>query len=153
MRDGFRFKREWNPVILRPVLVYNSVLLIRSWGQRVISYILLNSPNFSTPLWVTSVLRYSVAPFWLWYIFMMYSSGRKIDLREDYGSILYTVLVPSLVYLTLSHIGILAFYYLRDPSLWMLLNLPVAYGLRFVSSTLARARLHSLHGCQYSLRL
>ena len=136
IRDGIRFKKEWNPVILRPVLVYNGVLLLQSLGQRMKSFILLNSSNRSAPLWINTVLGLSVYPFWLWYLFRMYSSGRNIELKEDYGSVLYTILVPTLVYLTLSHLGTMIFYYLRDPSLMMLLNLPVAYGLRFVSSTL-----------------
>ncbi len=136
IRDGMRFKKEWNPVILRPVLVYNGVLLLQSLGQRMKSFILLNSSNRSAPLWINTVLGLIVYPFWLWYLFRMYSSGRNIELKEDYGSVLYTILVPTLVYLTLSHLGTMIFYYLRDPSLMMLLNLPVAYGLRFVSSTL-----------------
>ncbi len=134
-RDGIRFKREWNPVILRPVLVYNGVLLFRALSQRVLNYTLLNSSNRAPSLWYMTVLSWVVTPFWIWYLVRMLSSGRRIDLKEEYGSVLYTIWVPSIVYSTLSYFAVIVFYYLRYQSLSML-EIPVAYGLKFVSSTL-----------------
>ena len=116
-------------------MVYYGVLLLRALSQRVLSYTLLNSSNRALSVWYTTVLSWVVFPFWLWYLVRMLSSGRRIDLKEEYGSVLYTIWVPSVVYSTLSYFAVIVFYYLRDPSLSML-EIPVAYGLKFVSSTL-----------------
>ncbi len=135
-RDEINFKREWNPVILRPVLVYNGLLLLRSLAQRVLRHIDLNSSNPAAISRSMSVLRWSLLPIWLWYLVRMLSSGRRIDLKEDYGSVIYTFWVSSVALLTLSELVSIAYYYARFQSLSMLSNLPWTYVRRLVGSTI-----------------
>lgn len=145
-RDGFQIKREWNPVILRPVLVYNGLLLLRPLLQRTISFIRLNNSNpgaFSS--WQMSVIRWSVLPIELWFLVRMLSSGRRIDLKEDYGSVIYTFWVSSVALLTLSELVSIAYYYARFQSLSMLSNLPWTYVRRLIWST------HGILGLPFAL--
>ena len=66
----------------------------------------------------------------------MLSLGRRVDLKEDYGSVIYTFWVPSIAYLTLSELVTIAYYYARFQSLSLLGNLPLTYVSRLVGSIL-----------------
>jgi hypothetical protein len=72
---------------------------------------------------------------WVWYVSRMFRSGKDTNLEEDYGSILYTIWLPSIVLSVLTYSAHVLFYYFRM-GMNDLFVLPVAYKLNLIAPTL-----------------
>ncbi len=92
--DGFKISRTWNLEVRKPVLVYYSIFLVKSLILQVLfSHFLgqIGNSNIRAYGSYSTLLHGLSYPVWIWYLSKMLSAGRKVDLREDYGSILFTI--------------------------------------------------------------
>lgn len=134
-RDGLIFKREFNQTILKPVLVYNGLLLLRTIIQRISSLYFMNSGNRSSMSWQMSLLSWVMTPIWLGYISTLYKNGKNINLETDYGNIFYTFWISSIVLSLLTFVTNVLFYFVRS-GMQDLFALPIAYNIKLIGPTL-----------------
>ncbi len=136
--NEFKITRTWYLEIRKPVLVYNGVVLVSTLIRNVLFTVFLgeigntNIRSYGVYSTILSLLTY---PVWIWYLSQMLSSGRNVDLREDYGSILYTIWVPSVVVMSLIYFSN-ALITQNVNGLMDLLDFMLTYVLKLVESSL-----------------
>ncbi len=137
IEDRFVISRELNMVILKPLVVYHGVKFIERFIMTTLisnsMYGGLNIREIGTYSFIMGLLIY---PIWLWYLKRMLSSGKKIDLAEEYGSVLFTLWAASAARMSLS--------YISNAVLWQsfsgLADLPefiINYAIKLAESTVS----------------
>lgn len=106
------FRKEFNQVILRPVLIYNGVKLLQSILRDYIYHL-----NFTTSLSIRSMGTYNavigalVFPIWIWYLTRLLGAGKNIELKTDYPIIMFTLWAPNVAKRLLSEVSQILFRY------------------------------------------
>ncbi len=91
-------RTEWNREVLRYVVIYQGIVLLRSLVSSYLSKTLLYSgrsiQTYGLYSWVSSLV---LIPVSLWYMWKMFGIGKKVELGTEYGRILFTLWVPRVV--------------------------------------------------------
>lgn len=106
VEDRFRITPVLSKDILNIVLVYRGVALASTLVGSFLSYMKLQTGYTSKYMGVYMLaLSYVLVPVGVWFLWKMYKSGKEIELKSMYGSILYTL---GATHLFIRVIGLLA---------------------------------------------
>jgi hypothetical protein len=98
VEDRFRICRVLSKDILNIVLVYRGVALVSTLVGSYLTYMRIQTGYTSKYIGVYMMaLSYVLIPVSYWFLWKMYRSGVEIELKSEYGSILYTLGVTHLV--------------------------------------------------------
>jgi len=133
--DRFKVSREWNTLIIRPLIAYNGVKFIGDLIRTVlVRYSMIYGISVSMMGSYSFLIALVTYPIWLWYLRRMLSAGRKINLAEEYGSVLFTIWAISVAKMTLKRISN-ALLYQSISGLADLLEFLFDYALNLIGST------------------
>lgn len=98
IKERPKIRTEWNHSVLRYVVVYQGVVLLRSLVASYLAMVFMYSGrNTSAYSSYSFVLSLVLIPVNLWYLWKMFVVGKEVELDQDYGSILFTLWVPQVV--------------------------------------------------------
>ena len=99
-------RTEWNRGVLRYVVIYQGVVLLRSLVSSYLSSTLLHSGRsvqaYGVYIWVSSLV---LIPVNLWYLLKMFEIGKKVELDTEYGRVLFTLWVPRVVVIVITSVA------------------------------------------------
>lgn len=131
-------KLGWSREILKPVLVYYGIQFLTASARHIMFYRMVESgysrSGFSQVSAYTSMLMSVIYPLFL---YRMLSAGRKINLEEDYPSVLYTLLVPKLVNRITSDGVHTVVMYILEPKVSVLLDFLYDTIIEFVNTPIS----------------
>ncbi len=106
VEEKFTVRPVWSNDILRYVLIFQGAVLVQSLIRVYLSKTMLysGSPPAAYGLSI-EVLSFTLIPFSLWFLWKMFETGKRVELRVEYGSILFTLWAPQLI---VSIIGLVA---------------------------------------------
>lgn len=133
-KDGITLNRVLNKTIMKPVILYNIIHLLRLILNRYIAYQRISVGGYSIA-WTVNLTNWVVKPIWVWYIYALYNRGRNMDLKNEYGEVLYTFWVTTMALSLLTYLANVLFYYFRS-GIQGLSALPVAYLPKVIAPTL-----------------
>jgi hypothetical protein len=98
IEDRFRISPVLSKDILNIVLLYRGVSLVSTLVGSYLTYMRIQTGYTSKYIGVyMTALSYVLIPVGYWFLWKMYRSGIEIELKSEYGSILYTLGVTQIV--------------------------------------------------------
>ena len=95
VEEKFTVQPVWSNDILRYVLVYQVAVMVQSLIRVYLSKTMLfTSHQLSTFGFYTMILSFALLPVSLWFLWQMYETGKRVELRAEYGCILFTLWGP-----------------------------------------------------------
>lgn len=117
------FTKEFHQVIVKPVVIYNGVKVAQSILGDYFFHLMYTTPmKTSTHGLYNTIVGVIVFPVRIWYLAKLLSSGRKIDLKTEYPSILFTLWVPRIARIVLTRTSDTLFHYVTHSELPDILN-------------------------------
>ena len=107
--NKYRFEREWNRPILKYVLIITGLRFVYETVRTYLwaDYFKHNMSALTTFSWTTAVALWCVN--W-WYLFKLFGVGKKVNLIEDYKTILFTLWATRIVSNMISEIFLSLIY-------------------------------------------
>jgi len=98
VEEKFTVQPVWSRDILRYVLLIQGAILVQSLIRVFLSKTMLYSGGSVVRFgFYMTILSLSLLPFNLWFLWKMYETGKKVELRGVYGSILFTLWAPRVI--------------------------------------------------------
>ena len=96
--ERFSVSRVWSQDILRYVLVYQGAVLVQSLIRVYLAQTIQAGASPARIGFYITTLSFALIPFSLWFLWKMYQTGKNVELGAVYGSVLFTLWAPRLIF-------------------------------------------------------